>query len=136
MSTTPITAQQALDILKRNSELQSYRFADQVMHIQTFAPGSVGGTPGVAVVSMHSGFDWDNGRLLLLPEQPLTTLTPEDVAAIRDSVGKAQSWHAFQAWRKQQSEVERLKAALKSVTAAPDLGAANLIAVKALQGQV
>lgn len=136
MNTTPLTTQQALDLLQRDNEMHARRFGDQVLHIQTFAPGSVGGSPGVGVVAMHSGFDWDKGRWLLQPEKPLTTLTPEDVNAIRDSVGKAQSWHAFQAWKKQQGEIDRLKAALKSITQAQDMGAANLIAVKALQGVV
>jgi hypothetical protein len=134
MSTTPLTAQQALDTLKRHSGLQPRLFESQELLIQTFAPGSVGGTPGVAVVGMHPGFDWDKGRFLLQPAQPLTTLTPEDVCAVRESVQKSQSWHAYKAWEKQQKRIEQLQAALKGVTQAQDLGAANLIAVTALQG--
>lgn len=70
--------------------------------------GSIGGTPCVEVGSMQAGFDWDAGKLMIYPSQPLIQLSPEDVAAIRESVSKGQSWHAYQAYKVQQ---EKLKAA-------------------------
>lgn len=84
--------------------------ADVVIKIHR--PGSVGGTPCVPVTSLQVGFDWDNGKLILIPQQPLTALTPEDVAAIHESLKLGQSWHAVEAGRisyqkKRDAEKER-----------------------------
>lgn len=78
------------------------RDADHEVRIVVHAPGSLGGTPsvGLSARGIQVGFDWDNGKLLLNPEFPLTRLTPEDVAAIHESVKKGQSWHAYQAHKK------------------------------------
>lgn len=75
------------------------RDADHEVRIVVHAPGSLGGTPSVGLSGrgVQVGFDWDHGKLLLNPEVPLTRLTPEDVAAIHESVKKGQSWHAYQA---------------------------------------
>ncbi len=75
------------------------RDADHEVRIVVHAPGSLGGTPSVGLSGrgIQVGFDWDHGKLLLNPEVPLTRLTPEDVAAIHESVKKGQSWHAYQA---------------------------------------
>lgn len=75
------------------------RDADHEVRIVVHAPGSLGGTPSVALSErgIQVGFDWDHGKLLLTPEVPLTRLTPEDVAAIHESVKKGQSWHAYEA---------------------------------------
>ena len=75
------------------------RDADHEVRIVVHAPGSLGGTPSVGLSGrgIQVGFDWDHGKLLLSPEVPLTRLTPEDVAAIHESVKKGQSWHAYQA---------------------------------------
>lgn len=69
--------------------------------------GSIGGTPCVEVGNIQAGFDWDAGKLMIYPARPLTQLSQEDVAAIRKSVSKGQSWHAYQAYKAQQ---EKLKA--------------------------
>lgn len=74
--------------------------------------GSVGSTPSVAVREVVAGFDWDNGKLLIYPEQPLTPLTPEDVSAIRDSVRRGGSWHAYQQHKKQAERIKALEAEL------------------------
>lgn len=78
------------------------RDADHEVRIVVHAPGSLGGTPSVGLSGrgIQVGFDWDHGKLLLNPEVPLTRLTPEDVAAIHESVKKGQSWHAYQAHKK------------------------------------
>ncbi len=70
--------------------------------------GSIGGTPCVEVATLSAGIDWDHGKLMIYPAQPLTTLSAEDVADIRKSVAGGQSWHAYQAYKKHQ---EQLKAA-------------------------
>ncbi|WP_437439616.1 hypothetical protein [Klebsiella pneumoniae] len=44
--------------------------------------------------------------MLIYPAQPLTTLTPEQVADITASVRKGQSWHAFEAYKKHKAQLE------------------------------
>lgn len=78
--------------------------------VKVFDPGTVGGTPCVAVKRFDIGFDWDNGKVLI--EAPLTTLTPEDVAAIHKSAKEGQSWHAFQSYKKQAERIKVLEAEL------------------------
>lgn len=82
---------------------------DAKVVIQVLRPGSMGGTPCVSVASLNVGFDWDNGKLILVPEHPLTQLTAEDVAAIRESVSKGQSWHAHQFYKNQLAVVDNYK---------------------------
>jgi hypothetical protein len=79
--------------------------------------GSIGGTPHVEVGNVQAGFDWDSGKMMVYPDTPLTTLSAEDVGAIRESVSKGQSWHAYQAYKTQ-------KAAQKAVESQRD----NLLA--------
>lgn len=45
---------------------------------------------------------------MIFPSQPLTTLTPEQVADITDSVRKGQSWHAYQEYKKHKEQLEKL----------------------------
>ncbi|EPT5695795.1 hypothetical protein ACVRGQ_002238 [Escherichia coli] len=70
--------------------------------------GSIGSTPSVEVQSIHAGFDWDSGKVLIFPAQPLTTLTPEQITDITDSVRKGQSWHAYQEYKKHKEQLEKL----------------------------
>ena len=79
--------------------------------------GSVGATPSVAVRDVVAGFDWDNGKLLIYPEHALTSLTPDDVAAIRDSVRKGGSWHAYRQYKKQAEHIKALEAELAALRA-------------------
>ncbi|HCN2348634.1 TPA: hypothetical protein N6Q31_002349, partial [Escherichia coli] len=76
--------------------------------IVVHSPGSIGSTPSVEVQSIHAGFDWDSGKVLIFPSQPLTTLTPEQITDITDSVRKGQSWHAYQEYKKHQEQLEKL----------------------------
>ncbi len=64
---------------------------DMDVTIVIHSPGSIGSTPSVEVQSIHAGFDWDSGKVLIFPAQPLTTLTPEQITDITDSVRKGQS---------------------------------------------
>ncbi|MCV9036972.1 hypothetical protein ODZ08_28250, partial [Escherichia coli] len=68
----------------------------------------IGSTPSVEVQSIHAGFDWDSGKVLIFPSQPLTTLTPEQITDITDSVRKGQSWHAYQEYKKHKEQLEKL----------------------------
>lgn len=64
---------------------------DPEVTIIIHSPGSVGVTPSVEVESIEAGFDWSAGQVLIYPAQPLTTLTPDQVADITTSVRKGQS---------------------------------------------
>ncbi len=74
--------------------------------IPVFRPGAIGGTPRVEVTSVTAGFDWDAGIIFLQPAEQLTALSAEDVAAIRESVIKGISWHAYKE-RLKQREVQK-----------------------------
>ena len=90
------------------------------LFVKVFNPGSIGGTPCVAVKRIDVGFDWDNGKVLIETDVPLTQLSPEDVAAIHKSAKGGQSWHAFQAYKKQADRIKVLEdqvAALKAAAA-------------------
>lgn len=76
--------------------------------IVVHSPGRIGSTPSVEVQSIHAGFDWDSGKVLIFPAQPLTTLTPEQITDITDSVRKGQSWHAYQEYKKHKEQLEKL----------------------------
>lgn len=79
---------------------------DPEITIAIHSPGSIGPSPSVEVESIHAGFDWDAGQVLIYPAQPLTTLTPEQVADITTSVRKGQSWHAYEAYKKHKAQLE------------------------------
>ncbi|MFN2901303.1 DUF551 domain-containing protein, partial [Escherichia coli] len=68
----------------------------------------MGSTPSVEVQSIQAGFDWDAGQVMIFPAQPLTTLTPEQITDITDSVRKGQSWHAYQEYKKHKEQLEKL----------------------------
>lgn len=79
----------------------------------------IGGTPTVGVKAIHAGFDWDSNTILIYPEEQLTRLTPDEVAAITKSVSKGQSWHSYQQFKKYREqlaeateEINRLRAEL------------------------
>lgn len=82
---------------------------DPKITIIVHSPGSIGATPSVEVESIQAGFDWDAGQVLIYPAQPLTTLTPEQVADITASIRKGHSWHAFEAYKKHKAEICALK---------------------------
>ena len=81
---------------------------DMDVTIVVHSPGSIGSTPSVEVQSIPAGFDWDSGKVLIFPAQPLTTLTPEQITDITDSVRKGQSWHAYQEYKKHKEQLEKL----------------------------
>ncbi|HCR8264993.1 TPA: ead/Ea22-like family protein [Shigella flexneri] len=81
---------------------------DMDVTIVVHSPGSIGSTPSVEVQSIHAGFDWDSGKVLIFPAQPLTTLTPEQITDITDSVRKGQPWHAYQEYKKHKEQLEKL----------------------------
>lgn len=52
--------------------------------------------------------------MLIFPSQPLTTLTPEQITDITDSVRKGQSWHAYQEYKKHKEQLEKLSIELEA----------------------
>lgn len=86
------------------------RNMEREVHIVVHRPGNVGGTPTVPAIGATMGFDWDNRKLLIFTEKPLTELTPEQVEAVNESVKKGQSWHAFEAYKKHRNEMIILEA--------------------------
>ncbi len=64
------------------------------LRIVIHQPGGIGGTPTVGIKAIHAGFDWDSNKILIYPEEHLTKLTSDEVAAITKSVSKGQSWHS------------------------------------------
>lgn len=85
------------------------------LQVVTFNPGTVGGTPTVPVKQLGPGIDWDHGKLMLYPAQPLTALKPEDVAAIHKSAREGQSWHAYQAHKALHERIRALEAELAAL---------------------
>ncbi|OKW71452.1 hypothetical protein AWP82_06515 [Escherichia coli] len=51
---------------------------------------------------------------MIFPAQQLTTLTPEQVADITESVRKGQSWHAYQEYKKHKEQLEKLSIELEA----------------------
>lgn len=89
--------------------------------VVVFSPGSIGPSPSVGIKSAVCGFDWDNGTLLIHTDEPLTQLSPEDVKAIRESISKGTSWHAYQAHKKQADCIKALEAELAEIKGAKTL---------------
>lgn len=87
---------------------------DMNVTIVVHSPGSIGSTPSVDVQSIQAGFDWDFGQVMIFPAQQLTTLTPEQVADITESVRKGQSWHAYQEYKKHKEQLEKLSIELEA----------------------
>jgi len=107
-----LLATSALEKLGRTLNIAGLRRDSLPLQVEVFQPGAVGGTPTVGIEDLHRGIDWDASKLLLRPLKPLTTLSPDDVEAIRQSVRKGQSWHAYKAWEKQQARIKELEAEL------------------------
>jgi hypothetical protein len=57
--------------------------------------GTVGGTPGVGVKSMQSGFDWDNGKLMIYPEKDLRSIEADELERLRKASDK-EGWAQYE----------------------------------------
>jgi hypothetical protein len=68
---------------------------EQTLVIAVQPQGEVGALPTVPVDHIQQGFDWEAGRVILVPARPLTQLAACDVQAICESVRKGGSWHAY-----------------------------------------
>lgn len=103
---------QALEELMRDSLLRENERRPIKLAVEVFEPGRIGGTPCSMVKYLNPGFDWNAGTLLIVPSEPLTRLSTEDVEAIRQSISKGQSWHAYQEFKEQDAKVKLAEARL------------------------
>lgn len=83
--------------------------------VMVHQPGTVGGTPCVAVDRIYAGFDWDANCILLSTSKPLSALSPEDLAAINKSAKDGQSWHAYQQQKKLLERIRSLECELAGI---------------------
>lgn len=96
-------------LLKELISKLEYLSDDTQVVIQTYSPGRIGGSPCVNIKNVNVGFDWDQGKVFLTPETPLTVLSTDDIVAIRESVSKSQSWHSFQELNKLKGRIHKLE---------------------------
>ena len=68
--------------------------------IRKHNPGGMSGHGTTEVESIHAGFDWEAGRVVIYPANPLTELTQEQAEAIEKSARAGGSWHAYEAQKK------------------------------------
>lgn len=107
--TTPLRALQVAESLNTIIANATGRCERLTFEVLVNQPGSMGGSPAVGIVSLDLGFDWNAGRILLRPAQELSVLSQEDIAAIRESVKKGSSWHAYQQYQQQEAEKDALR---------------------------
>jgi hypothetical protein len=93
------------------------RYRDLTLSVVVNMPGSIGGTPRVALERVQAGFDWDAGVVLLYPEKPLSLLSPEQLVQLGESARAGQSWHALEAHKKLRSRIVELENEVKSLSA-------------------
>lgn len=103
--TNEMTAHQLTEILFAGGQ----KMLDCKVRLLIHSPGAIGPSPSVAVINAQYGFDWDTGTFHLATQEKLTTLSPEDVAAIRSSVSKGQSWHAYQSQKALRERIAELQ---------------------------
>lgn len=114
---TFVTVDNALQVMQRSCELMPRDCPGMTLAVETFSPGWVGATPHCRITHLQPGFDWDSKLMLLKPEKPLTTLSPEDMASIRESVRLGESWHAQMAYKKSSADIRQLKHRVKVLSA-------------------
>lgn len=104
----------ALEALRQLSQQAP---ANATLQVCVFSPGSIGPAPTCEITDISSGFDWDSGKILIDTQEPLTRLSPEDVADIRKSVSRGQSWHAFQRHKQMKAELKEKEVELRTAQA-------------------
>lgn len=74
---------------------------------------TVGARPSVSVKSVSVGFDWDNGNLFIIPDQPL--MNSEDCTEASSSLRKLYDKVGWLEYEKQglQSQIKRMKKIIK-----------------------
>lgn len=101
-----LPAADAVAFIQRAMTTQS---RDLRVCIRAYNPGGLTAHQTVEVDSIHCGFDWDAGKIILQPGKPLTWLRPDDVEAVHKSAKEGQSWHAYQ---REKNHLEQISEAL------------------------
>ena len=101
------------DVVNRAVENHNQYGGDRevVASIVVRTVGTIGGTPTVNVKSIHAGFDWDSGKLLIYPEKDLRTIEADELLALRKASEK-EGWAEYEN-RGLKAEVKRLQKQLK-----------------------
>lgn len=86
------------------------RNMDDEVRVVVHNPGKIRPRSSVGLQIAAYGHDWEAGTFELVPAMPLTRLSIEDVEAIRVSVIKGQSWHAYQAHKALHERIKSLEA--------------------------
>jgi hypothetical protein len=110
---TKITVENLLAELSSN-EL-SQRDKQRTVNIVVVNEGTMGATPTVNVKQASFGFDWDSQMFMLFPEQPLTTLTREEIEDISKSVNNTQSFHTRQILKENYEREKTLREFIKNL---------------------
>jgi hypothetical protein len=72
---------------------------------------TVGGSPRVVVENAYKGFDWDDGKFFLIPEEDLTPTDRDFAKQMKDMQDKL-GWSEYEN-RGLKAEIKRLKKQLK-----------------------
>jgi hypothetical protein len=106
-----VSLEQALEQMRAIQERQGSRPFRLAIRISN--PGGLTAHQTVEVSQVCVGFDWEAGKLIFEPAQPLTPLTAEQVEAISQSVRQGQSWHAYEREKALRERIAVLEAHLK-----------------------
>lgn len=109
---------QAVGILTRPELQVQHARRPHTLAVEVFQPGALGGTPCSVVVGIDVGFDWNAGTVMIRTAEPLTRLTPEEVADIRVHVAKGTSMEAYTKFTSLRDRIKALEAAIQAVTEA------------------
>lgn len=80
-------------------------------------PGGLTAHQTTEIKDIYVGFDWEAGRIVLVPARPLTEVSEEDVRAIYESLRKGSSWHAYERERKLLDKIKTLEAEVAKLKA-------------------
>jgi hypothetical protein len=112
---TRLLADTAMAFIQRAQSLSAH---DWRLTVAINNPGGLTAHQTVEVERMDQGFDWTAGQIILQPAMPLSRLSPEEVAAVMQSVRQGQSWHAYEREKKLRARIKELEARIEA-TAAP-----------------
>ncbi|HGX3708957.1 TPA: hypothetical protein ACNEJR_003718 [Escherichia coli] len=104
MAREPMTSKELIDFIKAHEGRNGIRLCIPAQ----FPHATIGPSPSVAVVQAYMGNDWDSGTLFLQPEQPLTTLTPDDLEEVKLLRREGQSWAMHKAYERWYAEFDAL----------------------------
>lgn len=82
-------------------------YGDNELAITVVRVGTVGSTPTVGVRHLSAGFDWDRGRIIIVPEEPLRQISMDEIKTIKQKYDEL-GWSYYKTNRIKK-ENERLK---------------------------